>query len=684
MKKIIGIVVAVVVLAAVAFGFIFLKPGKKTYAIENLLPAKPAFYLRLSQLTQRMDNFSKTKLYQDLKSIDYKKATAAFGAPFPKETNRPDALVQVEDAWGKAFSDENVKMFKALFGDDVAVAVYASDLKDVKTLEKKTAQEIFENVFVVTRLSPEIAAAETVLKFLGQFNKDLKIETERYNGQDINLLKSADGKFLLGYVRFNDLVVMGLGQKAARTAIDIIAKKQPALSTDEDYTKRVKTSYEGAQTFGYFNIKTFYPMLTEEISQLAKSEQESALYKAQLEEQLKQIQGLDALVFSSKPGNIVTFKADLLYDLTAVSPEMKSYYACRPQDNLSAKFVPWDALTYQWNSCLDFSQIWTQYKTQVQMQGNALGQDIDVNKMVGTYEQMVGVSVERDVLPVLGKEFGLYLTDVDLTTAIPLPKIVLFIQTTGREGADALINKLLALQPNLQFEETKYADDTIRYIPIPIAEGLALSTTYIGNTLLVATNVDILKSSLDAIKDPSKSIGISPAIQANDGPKNSVFFLQVDRLLQKAAALLDWVGQAAKQNQIQRQAFLTGSQKNLNDIRARNEQLKTEIANKQKRISELSAAPIDPVADPVAQIDALKKEVDVSQNELTANQEKEKNLSQQIAFYENKAPKPADNQKAIDEFVKPVLKGLENIKYLNVTTVNGDGVLGSTIEIKIE
>ncbi|MCC6758926.1 MAG: hypothetical protein IT395_04795, partial [Candidatus Omnitrophica bacterium] len=51
---------------------------------------------------------------------------------------------------------------------------------------------------------------------------------------------------------------------------------------------------------------------------------------------------------------------------------------------------------------------------------------------------------------------------------------------------------------------------------------------------------------------------------------------------------------------------------------------------------------------------------------------------------ENKAPKQPDNQQALDEFVKPLLKALENIKYFSATTVNNDGVLGSTLQVKIE
>lgn len=671
------IIVAVLAIAAGTFVFINSRQSQKTFAVESLLPAQPAFYMRLSQLSERMDNFSKTKLFRDLKSIDYKKASATLGI-------QTAALAKVEEVWNNAFTDENLKIFKSLFGNEVALAIYTDDLKNIKAGDDKSFEEIFSNIYIVTRLSPEIAAAETVSKFLGKFNKDLKVVTERYNGKDINLLESADGKFTLGYVRFNNIVVMGVGKKAAQSAIDVVAKKQKALDTDEGYLKRLKVAYDGTKTFGYFNIKTFYPLLTEEIAQLAKSEKESAIYQAQLEEQLKQIQGLEALVFSSKPGDVVTFKADLLYDKAALSPDVKAYYTCAPQENQSAKFVPGDALTYQWNSCLDFSQIWKQYKEQVAMQGKAIGQEIDVNKAIGVYEKMIGVSLEGDVLPVLGKEFGLYFTDLDLKTSVPLPKIVFFIETTGRAGADALINKLLALQPNLAFEEEKYRDTVIRYIPIPITEGLALSTTYVGNTLLLASGVDVLKSSVDAMKAPNQSMSMNATLRSYEGPQNSVFFIQVDRFLQKTETLVDWVGQSAKQNQVQRQAFLTGSQKNIDTIRTRNEELKTQITAKQDQVAKLSSAPFDPVADPAAQAEALKKEIDQAQNELAANQEKEKNLAEQIAFYETKAPKAEDNQQAVDEFVKPLLKALENIKTFMVTTVNGDGVLGSTVQIKFE
>lgn len=667
MKKIVVVVVFVLVAAAGVFGFLYFQQSHQVFTLESVLPAKPAFYVRADHLSQRVDNFAKTKLFQELKGIDYKKAATAFGVS-------SDAFKQTEEAWGTAFSDDNQRMFKALFGNAAAIAVYTDG----------GSKDIFSNVFIVTQLSPEIAAAETVSKFFGQFNKDLKMDTEKYNGKDINLIESNDGKFTVGYVRFKDIVVIGVGEKAAKSAVDVAAKKQKALSTDENYLKRVKRSYDGSQTFGYFDIKTFYPFLGEELGQLAQTQKDAGLYKSQLEEQLKQIKGLEALVFSSKPGDVVTLKADLLYNKTELSPEMSMYYSCSPQENKSAKFVPWDAVAYQWNSCLDFTQIWSQYKKQVAEQGKAMGQDLDVNKMLGVYEKMLGVSIDQDLLPALGKEFGLYVTDVDLSGSIPLPKVVLFVETSGRDRSEALIAKLMKLQPNLQFDEQKYGDETIRYIPIPLAEGLALSYTYVGNTLLLATGVDILKSSFDAVKDPSKSIGINAAMRANEGPKNSVFLIQVDRALQKTVAVIDWSIQAAKQNQVQREAFLAGSQKNLDDIRNRKERLTAEVTQKQSRITQLTAAPVDPATDPAAQMDALKREVEQAQKELAATEEKEKNLSQQIAAYENKAPKQPDNQQALDEFIKPLLKALENIKYFSATTVNNDGVLGSTVQVKIE
>ncbi len=680
MKKIIVLVIGVVLLAGAGVLFFSHRGGK--IAIENVLPAKPVFYIRATDVSRRVESFESTKLFQELKSIDFKKIASRFGLP-------PEGVTEAEQRLNQVFSAENIRLMKILFGREIAVAVYTDEtLKNSQPKNpaevKKILEQLLGNIFIVTRAASDATAAETVFKFVGGFSKDFKTSMARYNGHTVNSVTDKDGAVVLVYVRIKDVFVLGTNDKAAKSAIDVFEKKQKALSSDEDFVARAKSLPAAADTVGFFDIRPIYTLLNAQIAEMDKSPA-GQMYSQQFSDQLKQIQGLNVLTFANTTSDVLTGKAFLYFDKTKLDRAAGIYYRCAPDDNHSAKFVPWDALFYEWSTCLDFPLMWTQYKEQLTLQANASGRPLDVGKMVSGYEQMLGLSIDGDILPALGKEFGIYLTDVDTTGNFPIPKLVAFVQTTSRDKMNGVLNKLLGLQPNLQPQEEKYNGELIRYISIPFAESFKVSYTFVDNYLLLATNVDILKASLDAVKSPDKSIAVNRAFQANDGKKNSVFFVQIDSLLAKANGIFDWAGNMTKESQDQRQAFITGSQKNLDDLKVRNEALNAQVQQKKGQVAQLEASTAaDPTVDVAAAKEALQKEIEALQKEIAANKERVQNISAQIKAYEDKAPKDDENRTVVEEFVKPLLKALANIHYISTVTVNGDGHLEATTQLKIE
>ncbi len=680
MKKIIVGVVGIMLLAGGVAFFLFFKQSDKPVVIESVLPAQPIFYMRVANLSARIEKFTMTKLFQDLKDIDYKKLAGILNVP-------PQDLDEVQQKFNNLFTAENQRMLNALFGREIALAFYNADnLKDLQanssTETQKVITEIAGNFFIVTRVSADVVAAEAVLKLAGQFSKDLKTETKHYNGKDITLISPKDSTLALAYVRFNDILVMGLGEKAAQSAIDVLSKKKQSLIIDKDFIKRAASFDANVDTVGYLDVKTVYALVQEHLGQLAKAPQ-SAMYANQLTEQLKQTQGLETLVFTNQTGDVLTAEANLYFDKDKLDPAMSAFYGCPADDNRSANFVPWDALFYEWSNCLDFPLMWNQYKQQVAMQGKASGKPLDLDQMIGVYEKMLGLSMDGEILPVLGKEFGLYSTDVDFTGNFPVPKLVAFLQVTSREKMTALINKLLALQPNLSPVEEMYNEQVIRYIPIPLADNFQIGYTFIDNYFLLASNVDILKASLDAAKNPDKSILINASLPSAASKKNSLFYIQLDRLFAKASQLIEWSVKMANESKFQRNAFITGSQKNLDDIKKKDQDLSATIAKKKISLAQITAMP-QPTVETDSQKEVLEKELAGAQKELAANQERAKEISAQMEAYANKTPKDDENLLKMEQIAKPTLKALSNIRYFSTVNINGSGVLQSTIHLKID
>ncbi|MCB9757239.1 MAG: hypothetical protein H6753_02300 [Candidatus Omnitrophica bacterium] len=678
MKKAIGIGLAVALLAGV--GVFLVSQRMQKIALESVLPAGPVFYMSATGINQRIEKLTTTKLFADLKSLDYKNLATILGVP-------AQGVDEAQQRLEQAFSLENQKFLKALFGQEVALAVYMDDVAQSMQVQnpqdvQKMIKQLAENVFIVTRVAGDVAVAETVLKFLGQFSKDFTTSTTVYHGKKINSMSSKDGSLSVSYVRFNDVLVMGVGQKAAQSAIDMIVKKQKSLFEDENFKKRIKNVVGEVDTAGFVDIRAIYAMINAQLVQSAKTSQ-SQLYSIQLKEQLKQTKGLDVLTFTTASGDVLTGKASLYFDQSQIDSRMRGLYSCRPADNHSAKFVPADALVYQWSTCLDFPQMWSQYKEQLAMQNQTSGQPFDINQAISSYEKMIGLSMDADILPVLGKEFGFYFTDVDTTGVLPIPKLVAFVQVAAQDKVTAIINQLLSLSPNLRPEEETYNGQVIRYIPIPFVKSFKVSYTFVDDYLLLATNVDILKASFDANQDPDKAIMANSVLAGDKSQMNSVFFVQVNRLMEKAIAVVDWAMQMTRQATVQRQAFLTGSQKNIDDIKARNAVLDSEIKTKKDNLLQLEAT-VDVTTQMVASKENLTKEIADAQKEIAANEERVKSLNQQAKTYQAKALVDDKNMLLIEQFVKPLLQAFTNIGYFNSVTINGDGVVQSTSQFKMQ
>jgi len=237
--------------------------------VEDVFPANPVFYFRASNISQRLEHFTATRFWHDLKALDYKKLAVKMGTP-------TEAYAGFQRKMAGFFSPENQMIFKALFGQEVAVAVYAGEsANNFKAATPAEVQKLFTdmagNIFIATRVGPQMKAAEAMAKLGGQFSKDIAMSTTPYKGKAINLITTKDGSITFGYVRLNDFVVMGVGEKAARLAIDVAAKSHKSLSQSESFLKRKRSFVDGADTAGFFELQAVSKFLQEQISEMAKA-----------------------------------------------------------------------------------------------------------------------------------------------------------------------------------------------------------------------------------------------------------------------------------------------------------------------------------------------------------------------------------------------------------------------------
>jgi hypothetical protein len=380
---------------------------------------------------------------------------------------------------------------------------------------------------------------------------------------------------------------------------------------------------------------------------------------------------------------------DLHFDKNALHPDVKPFYTCPPDSNKTLNFIPSDALLYNWNTCVDVKEIWNQFIADLEREAELGGDQASPPwRMVAAMEQQLGMSFEKEILPALGREFGFYLKDLDLSGVFPIPEIVFLVQVTEKSGAEAVLNKLLALQPMLRPEQEQYSDAAVTYIPVPMLEGLEPAYAFIGDYLLIATNRAALKSSLDTAGDPGKSLSSATGFQeVNFGltdKNNSVFFMQVDRTMEKAQSLLDWVVTWGGKAAVQQEAFKTGSQQRLADIRGNIARDKEMLAGLTDQLAKFSAPASGEAADRPAQIEEVKKRIEETETAIKTNEEREEELQSILEEYEMMAPEVDRNKLLIDELVRPFFKAVSHFKGVSSRSVTGEGVMESFNYFKLE
>lgn len=688
MKKIIPVIIGVVVLLVLGAGIFLWQANRKVVPLETLLPEQPVGYVRQTQLSKGLEEFAGTRFYQDLQAINVENAIEKIGAG-------PEGAARYKKLKQTLFSGENQQLVKQLLGKEFVVAAYPDDsLKNFqpKDSEEMTmiAMQMAQNIFVVSRISPELQVAEFVSKFFLQYQEELSSRTSQYRGKTITVLSTKDGIINIGYFRMKDILVVGLGEKAARAAIDTLARSRKSLAQDPVFLKSRAAFLPGAESAAYVDFQAFFKLINEGIKQwMAGQKDIPSGYEERFQEELKQIAGMQMVTYSGKTGPVHAVKMDIHFDKNALHPDVKPFYTCPPDSNKTLNFVPSDTLFYNWNTCVDVKEIWKRFIADLEREAELGGHRASPpSRMVAALEQQLGMSFEKEILPALGREFGFYLTDLDIRGVFPIPEIVFLIHVTEKAGAEAVLNKLLALQPMLRPEQEQYADAAISYIAVPMLEELEPAYTFLGNYLLIATNRAALKGALDTARDPGKSLISAAGFQeVNFGlmdKNNSIVFMQVDRAVEKAQSLVDWMITSGDKATVQQEAFKSGSNQRLKDIQDSIARDKETLAGLKDQLTKFSTpAPAEAVGRS-AQIDEVKKRIEETERSLKTNEERKEELQAILGEFEMMEPELEKNKFLIDELVRPFLKAVSHFKGVSSRSVTGEGVMESFNYFKLE
>ncbi len=676
MKRLLIVILSLAILSAVGAG-IFHYVTASGPSIEDVLPEGAVFYVKFLNLRITREKIVSTKLWQNLRQVD---ASLLFEGRL------------------KIFHPSTAAVLDKLFGREAALAVYEPDM-DISSIAAASPEdqprlwgELVSNVFLVTRLEPDVQWMESVSGLLGLSAEGLNVEDVRYEGETIRLVTIPDSTLKIGFVRLKDLLIIGVTDKAARRSVDVYHRSEAALAADPNLRMAGERSMDPVDVIGYVHLEELLSAAKKNIHQVfdrlkgqeALPQETDSSQPKTSEVQKKwdgifgQASGLTVLGFSGQWADAVKIKFDLFLDKAKLDSEKAALYTCAPGQNKTLGFIPKDILGYQWNNCSDFEYYWKQIKKES-------AQD--------QMEQTIGLSLETDILPVLGDEIGGYLSDIRVGAMFPYPQLLFFVEVNDQDKAGEILTKLTEHALIVQQAE-EYKSIVLHYISLPFEIDIQPAYCLLDSYLLAATNRQLLKDSIDAFSDPSLGLSHDETFQAVDlgtaGEIRSFQFARVGQIMGKMEGVLEWSKTWIDSQDARKEAFKSGSQKRLadvdNDLNSHKmtlEQKKARVKTLEEEIWDMESRGLD-VTLQRGELKSLGDSLKELDEQIASAEEQKKELVKIISGYDNRLDGTQRREHLIEGMIRPLLKSAAFIRSYGTRTTLDHDVLTSLFFLKVE
>lgn len=690
MKKLLIVILSLAILSAAGAG-IFYYVTASGPSIEDVLPEGAGFYAKFSNLRTTREKIVATKLWQNLRQVDY--SLLFEGRLLSGEQKTVIELIQQ-----KVFHPSTAVVLDKLFGREAALAVYEPDT-DISSIaaagpedQPRLWGELLSNVFLVTRLDPDVQWMESVSGLLGLSAEGLNVEEISYEGETIRLVTIPDSILKIGFVRLKDLLIIGVGDKAARRSVDVYKKSEAALAADPNLRMAGERSTDPVDVIGYIHLEKLLSAAKKNIHQVfdrmgqeeAPSQETDSTrrktgdVKKQWDRIFDQASGLTVLGFSGQWVDTVQIKFDLFLDKAKLDSERAALYTCASARNKTLGFTPKDILGYQWNNCSDFGYYWRQLKKES-------AQD--------QMEQAIGLSLEKDILPVLGDEIGGYLADIRVGAMFPYPQFLFFVEINDRDRAGEILTKLTE-HALIVPQEEEYKNIVLHYVSLPFEIDIQPAYCLLDNYLLVGTNRQMLKNSIDAFLDPSLGLSHDETFQVMDlgaaGESRSIQFARVGQIMGKMEGVLEWSKTWINSQDVRREAFKSGSKKRLADVETDLNSHKMALEEKTARVKTLEEEIWDmesrglDVTQQRGELKSLGDSIKELDGQIASAEEQKKELVEIIGGYDNRLDVTQRREHLIEGLIRPLLKSCAFIRSYGARTTLDHDVLTSLFFLKVE
>src|SRR6185503_15263939 len=134
---------------------------------------------------------------------------------------------------------------------------------------------------------------EFVSGFFRRFSPNVEIKQVKYKNHTIMLATGKEQSLTIGYVNFNNLLVFGVGDRAAKACIDVVTKNRQSLGEDPLYIKTKAQFLPGADAVSFANFEAFVSLLKNQMLKLTSSAdtKNAHIYQEQFDRTFRRLKG---------------------------------------------------------------------------------------------------------------------------------------------------------------------------------------------------------------------------------------------------------------------------------------------------------------------------------------------------------------------------------------------------------
>ena len=514
---------------------------KGQYTIDDMVPSDCILYASIQDMKNTWDVIQGSNFWAQLTSLQ-------IWAEADMDANIALLKDQFKANLGIDLTEDSIM---GLLGQNVTIAVVSGP-----------GAPMSPNVLVMADLDPSTDASNAFMILLDKFKENLTVETKDYNGIEISSVQNpAVPGPQFNYAFLGNVFILGVGidDAVVKQAIDLgQGRDSKSISTNENYLKALKKlSVRGElKSIVFINIENIVDILK---TFPMPAGADGAVVTQGIERTLGIISSIVAAV-SVDDG--LYLKLFFQKNLNAENKELLDAWDINPKACKSLEFIPENTLLLSISNSLNIGNIWNIWKTNLEAQSPDQAEAILSG--IKEFEDEIGLSLENDIIPVIGEEISFVISDVALGGLFPFPQISIMVEVTNEGKAADVMAKLMDYVVKTSTPAGVSGEEEGEEVPGLISKGTenyngkeitfldvklpyqALNPAYSieKGFLVIASSKIGLQKMIDTAAGTSKSVTSDQAYKKTTSgfskKLNQLAYINLERVLDIAIEITNW------------------------------------------------------------------------------------------------------------------------------------------------